>query len=188
MSIPPYKTDGDIPQHTEKLAPTVEVDPLETAKWTQHLPETFGIRETIRASNYRWCARESGMWGIATGSGMTLHRLRMGSRTGFAVNMGVLSACGVAMTSYYFCCKRRDYKERMIEVMMKLNAFDHASQMPEETPLEEHPFAKPGGVPDREFRGFLQEKKEWQPKEPTKDMKDVFADETPRGGSGGGTR
>ena len=107
----------------------------------------------------------------------------MGSTTRFAVNMGVLSTLGVATASYYFCCKRRDYKERMIEVMMRLNAFEHASQMPEETPLEEHPFAKPGGVPDREFRGFLPEKKEWQPREETKDLKDVFTTESPKGGS-----
>lgn len=108
----------------------------------------------------------------------------MGSTTRFAVNVGVVACLGVAGTSYYFCCKRRDYKERMIEVMMRLNAFEHASQMPEETPLEEHPFARPGGDhPGREFRGLLKEKKEWQPRDETKAIKDVFTEdrEIPKG-------
>ena len=55
---PPYKT---IVQRTDEVTP-VEVDPLETGKWTRHLPEFMGIRETVRGSSYRWCARESGMW------------------------------------------------------------------------------------------------------------------------------
>lgn len=109
----------------------------------------------------------------------------MGSTPRFAINVGVVTMLGVAGTSYYFCCKRRDYKERMIEVMMKLNAFEHASQMPPEPPLEEHPFAKPGGEhPDREFRGFLKEKKEWQPREGTKDARDVFTEQRPPPKSG----
>jgi hypothetical protein len=53
---------------------------LETAKWTKYLPESFGIRESVRSSSYRWCVRESGMWGIATATTMSLHRLRMGSK------------------------------------------------------------------------------------------------------------
>jgi hypothetical protein len=53
---------------------------LETAKWTKYLPESFGIRESVRSSSYRWCVRESGMWGIATATAMSLHRLRMGSK------------------------------------------------------------------------------------------------------------
>ena len=53
------------------------IDPLETAKWTKYLPEFMGIRESVRSSSYRWCVRESGMWGIATATTMSLHRLRM---------------------------------------------------------------------------------------------------------------
>ena len=73
----------------------------------------------------------------------------------------------------------------MIEAMMKLNAFEHASQMPAETPLEEHPFAKPAdgarnNVEDHEFRGLLKEKKQWQPRDKTKDMSEVFTDKRPR--------
>ena len=37
---------------------TKQNDPLETAKWTRYLPETFGIREAVRQSSYRWCVRE----------------------------------------------------------------------------------------------------------------------------------
>ena len=37
---------------------TKKDDPLETAKWTQYLPEAFGIREAVRQSSYRWCVRE----------------------------------------------------------------------------------------------------------------------------------
>lgn len=72
------KSDHDIPsykmtvQSTDEVTP-VEVDPLETAKWTHYLPETFGIRDTVRQSNYRWCFRESYMWGIATGTTMSMY-------------------------------------------------------------------------------------------------------------------
>lgn len=77
----------------------------------------------------------------------------------------------------------------MVEVMMKLNAFEHASQMPAETPLEEHPFQVPGdqdgrGMAGQEYRGFVKEKKEWQPRDETKDLQDVFT----KKGSGGGGR
>ena len=33
-------------------------DPLETAQWTNYLPEAFGLREAVKGSSYRWCARE----------------------------------------------------------------------------------------------------------------------------------
>ena len=49
-----------------------EADPLETAKWTRFLPKAFGIQEAVRQSSYRWCVREGGMWGIATGTAMSL--------------------------------------------------------------------------------------------------------------------
>ena len=43
----------------------------------------------------------------------------------------------------------------------------HASDMPAETPLEEHPFwdqmdGKSDSQHDREFRGMIKERKEWQ--------------------------
>lgn len=30
----------------------------ETATWTKHIPEAFGLRQAIRKSPYRWCSRE----------------------------------------------------------------------------------------------------------------------------------
>ena len=99
-------------------------DQIETAKWTRYLPEAFGIREAVRQSKYRWCVREAAMWGIATGTAMTLHRYRMQSRRQFAANVGFASLMVVYVGSYYFCVKRRDYREQMIELMMKLNSFE----------------------------------------------------------------
>ena len=32
--------------------------PPETATWIKYVPETFGIREAVRKSPFRWCARE----------------------------------------------------------------------------------------------------------------------------------
>ena len=115
------------------------------------------------------------------------HRMRMGSRTQWAVNVGMASLMVVGGGSYYFCCKRRDYKERMIEVMMRLNAFQHSSEMPEEVPLDQHPFQKPGegngtGIAGQEFRGLIKEKKEWQPRDETKAAGEVFTEKRTRGG------
>ena len=71
----PEGSDQNIPSHRTMVQPTdevtpVQVDPLETAKWTQYLPEAFGFRDAVRANKYRWCAREGAMWGIATGTAM----------------------------------------------------------------------------------------------------------------------
>jgi hypothetical protein len=163
-------------------------DQIETAKWTRHLPEALGIREAVRQSKYRWCFRESGLWGIATGTAMALHRLRMQSRTSLAVNAGFGTFFVVYFGSYYFCVKRRDYKELMIEQMMKLNAFEHALQMPEPVPVDEnHPFVEPaganpaagmgggsGGPPSKQYVAHLPERKEWQQPLPPQDASAVF--------------
>ena len=82
---------------TAATAAAPEQDPLETAKWTQYLPETFGLRESVRASSYRWCVRESGMWGIGTATAMGLHRWRMGSKVRVCVLVpGVPCVCASA--------------------------------------------------------------------------------------------
>jgi hypothetical protein len=163
---------------------------IETAKWTRHLPEAFGIRGAVRQSKYRWCFRESAMWGIATGTAMALHRYRMGSPSLVAVNAGYLSMFAVYVGSYYFCVRRRDHQEKMIELMMRMNAFEHASDMPAQTPVNErHPFVVPaatggGGtaatagdgavIPERQYVANLPERKEWQPQLPTRDAASVF--------------
>ena len=155
-------------------------DQIETAKWTRYLPEAFGIREAVRQSKYRWCVREAAMWGIATGTAMTFHRFRMQSRRQFATNVGFASLMVVYVGSYYFCVKRRDYKEQMIELMMKLNTFEHALNMPEQTPVDEHhPFVRPTtgpdeAVPERQYVAHLPERKEWQTQIPTQDASQIF--------------
>ena len=60
--------------------------------------------------------------------------------------------------------------------MMKYNQFGHAKELPAEPPLEEHPFWEqkvandnlnsyednPTTQHNREFRGMIKEKKQWQ--------------------------
>jgi hypothetical protein len=41
-----------------------------STSWTRYLPEAFGIRQSIEDSPFRWCVRESAMWGVATGTAM----------------------------------------------------------------------------------------------------------------------
>jgi len=151
-------------------------DPLETAKWTRFLPEAFGIRDSVRESSYRWCVREGGMWGMATATAMSLHRLRMGSKPAMAGHFFFGTFMVVMLPSYYFCYRRREHQEEVIEMMMKYNQFGHAQDLPAEPPLEEHPFweendgennlsnfeVNPVTKHDREFRGMIKERKEWQ--------------------------
>lgn len=154
-------------------------DPLETAKWTRFLPESFGIRENVRQSSYRWCVREGGMWGIATATAMSLHRMRMGTRPVVAGHCFFGTFMAVMLPSYYFCYRRREHQEQVIEMMMKYNQFGHATELPAEPPLEEHPFwEQDDGIGasnketkhDREFRGMIKERKEWQkPQDPSFD-------------------
>uniref|UniRef100_A0A7S0XJS0 Cytochrome c oxidase assembly protein COX20, mitochondrial n=1 Tax=Pseudo-nitzschia delicatissima TaxID=44447 RepID=A0A7S0XJS0_9STRA len=158
-----------------KVSSGSKSDPLETARWTRYLPEAFGIRDSIRESSYRWCVREGGMWGIATGTAMSLHRMRMGSRPVVAGHFFFGTMMVVMLPSYYFCYRRREHQEQVIEMMMQYNQFGHASDLPEEPPLEEHPFWQQnengmntldaGTKHDREFRGMIKERKEWQKKQ-----------------------
>ena len=121
------------------------------------------------------------------------HRLRMGSPPIFAVNIGFATTLLVCVPSYYFCVRKRNYKERLIEVMMRANDFQEASEMPPEVPAgEDHPFLQPAGdatalggggtttgagtLSDREFVGHLPERKEWQTPLPQQDAKDVFVE------------
>eukprot|EP00429_Kryptoperidinium_foliaceum_P005967 CAMPEP_0176013104 /NCGR_PEP_ID=MMETSP0120_2-20121206/6137_1 /TAXON_ID=160619 /ORGANISM="Kryptoperidinium foliaceum, Strain CCMP 1326" /LENGTH=171 /DNA_ID=CAMNT_0017346007 /DNA_START=93 /DNA_END=608 /DNA_ORIENTATION=+ len=143
-------------------------DPLETAKWTRYLPEAFGIREAVRQSSYRWCVREGGMWGIATGTAMSLHRMRMGTSPRMAGHVFFGTCMFVMLPSYYFCYRRREHQEEVIEMMMKYNQFGHAKDMPAEPPIEEHPFWQKAEEKDEnskhasEYRGMIKERKEWQ--------------------------
>jgi len=88
--------------------------------------------------------RESALWGIAIGMAMCLHCLCIWSATATTVNMGFLSFFTVYVGSYYFCVKCHDYCKCMIELMMQLNAFALALEMPEPLPIDEHyPFVVP---------------------------------------------
>jgi Protein of unknown function (DUF3767) len=163
-------------------------DTPNTARWTRYLPEAYGIRQSVENSKYRWCARESAMWGIATGTAMALHRMRMNSPISRVINVGFTSVFVVMGGSYYFCVKRRDYQEEMIELLMRLNTFEHAQNMPPERPIDEtHPFMVPSDAADddgsnshatpapaKQYVAVLPERKEWQAPVPTQDAADIF--------------
>ena len=108
----------------------------------------------------------------------------------------------VMLPSYYFCYRRREHQENVIEMMMKYNQFGHAQELPEEPPIEQHPFwgtkekKQENNIEskdtstlqqqfddttkhDREFRGLIKERKEWQTqiKEPSFD--EIFQETTP---------
>ena len=74
--------------------------------WTKIFPEAFGIRRLIEESSFRWCWRESSMWGIATGTVMYFHRRRMGSRNLFAGGVAYGTMILVFAPSYYFCYRK----------------------------------------------------------------------------------
>jgi hypothetical protein len=105
----------------------------------------------------------------------------MGSRPVVAGHFFFGTFMVVMLPSYYFCYRRREHQEEVIEAMMKYNQFGHANDMPAEPPLEEHPFWKEGTPDDinrqtkhdREFRGMIKERKEWQKKE-DQSFEDIF--------------
>ena len=133
------------------------------------------------------------MWGVATGTAMALHRFRMQSPTRTAIHVGFGSLMIVHLGSYYFCVKRRDYREKMISMMMQLNAFEPADNIPETVPLDaNHPFVSPvnnnnnnqdnAAIPipaERQYVAQLPERKEWQKPLPTQDVADVFQEVPP---------
>jgi len=154
--------------------------------WTKIFPEAFGIRQLIEDSSFRWCWKESMMWGIATGTVMYIHRRRMGSRNLFAGGIAYGTVLLVAAPSYYFCFRKREHQEHVIEMMMAANDFLPGEEMPESVPLDrEHPFldvkdtSSDGSLDNdrdlqKEFVARLKEKKDWQEPTPTQDVDDVF--------------
>lgn len=165
-------------------------------QWIKYAPETFGIRQTLEKTKYRWCVREALLWGIATGTAMSLHRIRMQSSRLFMINAGGVSFFTVYIGSYYYCYKKRDHHEKMIEIMMKLNQAEPASSMPAPIPIDnEHPFMNPIDNDDdtiddlninninnntrkknldKQYTVFIPERKEWQKPLPPQDLKDVL--------------
>lgn len=123
------------------------------------------------------------MWGVATGTLMGLHRLRMKSHPLFAGNVAFGTVVLVALPSYYFCFRRREHQEHVIEMMMAVNDFRPGEEMPATVPMDQnHPFLsvndKVDGNVDRdlqkEFVARLKEKKEWQEPHQTQDADEVF--------------
>ena len=92
----------------------------------------------------------------------------------------------VMLPSYYFCYRRRERQEEVIEMMMKYNRFGHATEMPPEPPLEEHPFwqkiddndtsSTTGSTKHEvEYRGMIKERKEWQ-KPKDQSIEEIFSE------------
>lgn len=179
---------------SSQLSPTSTIMSTETSNntydnaivteetWTKIFPEAFGIRRLIEESSFRWCWRESSMWGIATGTVMYFHRRRMGSRNLFAGGVAYGTMILVFAPSYYFCYRKREHQEHVIEMMMAANDFLPGEEMPESIPLDrgEHPFlnVKDEDNDDRdlqkEFVARLKEKKDWQEPHHTQDADEVF--------------
>ncbi|KAL7438691.1 hypothetical protein ACHAXM_006574 [Skeletonema potamos] len=153
--------------------------------WTQFLPEKFGIRKSIEDSPYGWCYRESFLWGIATGTAMGIHRLRMKSHPLFAINIAFLTTITVTLPSYYFCYRKREHQERVIEMMMAANDFRPGEEIPDQIPVgKDHPFLdvkedhgeadKDEATLQKEFVARLKEKKEWQEQHQIQDAHKIF--------------
>jgi hypothetical protein len=90
----------------------------------------------------------------------------------------------VMLPSYYFCYRKREHQEEVIEMMMKYNRFGHATELPPEPPLEEHPFwtkiqeeqrREEAAKHAAEYRGMIKERKEWQKKE-DKSFEEIFSE------------
>ena len=107
----------------------------------------------------------------------------------FAGNVAFLTVGLVALPSYYFCYRRREHQENVIEMMMAVNDFRPGGEMPETVPLDEHhPFltVRDGGTEGgedgddddgdlrKEYVARLKERKDWQEPHRTRDAEEVF--------------
>ena len=55
------------PQESNTPAASISVV---SEPWTRIFPQVWGIRQSIEDSSFRWCVRESMLWGVATGTMM----------------------------------------------------------------------------------------------------------------------
>ena len=67
LSIPDNTLNGDNGSTSANVNATVSTS---SEAWTKIFPEAFGIRQSIEDSSFRWCVRESMLWGVATGTMM----------------------------------------------------------------------------------------------------------------------
>jgi hypothetical protein len=111
----------------------------------------------------------------------------MGSGGLFAGKIAFSTTVLVVFPSYYFCYRKREHQESVIELMMAVNDFRPGGEMPETIPLDgDHPFLDvrdkaaddgTGGVERdlrKEFVARLKEKKDWQEPYGTQDAEEVF--------------
>jgi hypothetical protein len=109
----------------------------------------------------------------------------MKSHPFFAGNVAFFTTILVAAPSYYFCFRKREHQEKVIEMMMAANDFRPGEEMPKTVPLDEsHPFLNvknksenaDGGDADlkKEFIARLKEKKEWQEQHQLEDADKIF--------------
>ena len=119
----------------------------------------------------------------------------MGSGGLFAGKVAFSTTVLVVFPSYYFCYRKREHQESVIELMMAVNDFRPEGEMPETIPLDgDHPFLDvrdkddaagdgtagtgTGGSESRdlrkEFVARLKEKKDWQEPYKTQDAEEVF--------------
>jgi hypothetical protein len=105
----------------------------------------------------------------------------MGSSPQFAGNAAFGTLFLVSVPSYYFCVKKRNFKEQWIELMMRANDVQFAEEMPLQ-PTED-PFLsdeQDGSLSDQELYARLQERKEWQTQTPTQNATQVFSKQVPK--------
>lgn len=168
--------------------------------------DVFNIGESVANDEYAGCGRESTLWGIASGAAMGLHRIRMGTNGFRAANFGLVTTALVIGTNYFFCVRNYDHKLRTLEIMMKANAFEPKDEMPEDIPIQEHPFltdkksdsennlgnndlsgtddnntqAGEKGSLGKQFVGFFRRKKDWEkPDKAARDLSEVFEESSP---------
>jgi hypothetical protein len=104
----------------------------------------------------------------------------MGASTQMAGHVFFGTCMFVMLPSYYFCYRRREHQEQVIEMMMKYNQFGHATEMPPEPPIEEHPFwqkksSDTGEKHESEYRGMIKERKDWQ-KPKDQSIEEIFSE------------
>ena len=67
LSIPDNTFNGDNGSTSANVNATVSTS---SEAWTKIFTEAFGVRQSIEDSSFRWCVRESMLWGVATGTMM----------------------------------------------------------------------------------------------------------------------
>jgi hypothetical protein len=104
-STTPSDTTTAVPlsAKSSNAAGGVSSDPLETAKWTQYLPQTFGIREAVRQSSYRWCVREGYVYVGGRKVDLSPHRQRHHSFVVMWLKLAIVLTTSFLFPMISFC-------------------------------------------------------------------------------------